>query len=149
MKFKFVYGALAIIFAATIVIYKLGYLTIERNTNAYKMVVVYTKPACPYCVKAKEILKNERIPFREVNVNYYDKMQESLQKRTKSNTVPQIFIDDVFTGGCEELIELYDSGRLKEMATRDNHPIYQEEGAETETLEEDKGEEELEFMQQN
>ncbi len=75
-------------------------------------VVVYSKDGCPYCVRAKELLTSKNIKYQVIDVTGKQEEREALHERTGSKTVPQIFIDDVFIGGCTELIKLNDDGEL-------------------------------------
>jgi len=77
-------------------------------------VVVYTTPYCPYCLRAKLLLKNKSVAFEEVDVSDDDKREE-LVERTSWRTVPQIFIGEEFVGGYDELQSLEDEGKLDEM----------------------------------
>lgn len=78
--------------------------------------VMYTKPTCPYCVKAAAILNSQNIPFEEIDISKDpQKVQEMLTRANGRKTVPQIFINDTHVGGCDDLEELYQSGKLKEL----------------------------------
>lgn len=67
-------------------------------------VEVYSKDGCPYCTKAKELLKKRGLAFTEHKVGG-DVTKEMIQERVGSpiRTVPQIFIDDKHIGGYTEL----------------------------------------------
>ena len=77
-------------------------------------VKVYTTPYCPYCTRAKMLLKSKDVAFEEIDVSDDDKRSE-LVERTNWRTVPQIFIGDEFVGGYDELQALDDEGRLDAM----------------------------------
>ena len=76
-------------------------------------VKVYTTSFCPYCIRAKMLLKSLKQDFEEVKVvgDEFAKLSE----KTGSMTVPQIFIGDKFIGGCDELYALRDSGELSNL----------------------------------
>ncbi len=76
-------------------------------------VKIYTKKICPFCIKAKMILKGMGAEFEEIEVD--DKKIQELAQKTNMMTVPQIFINDELVGGCSELVDLKESGKLKEM----------------------------------
>ncbi len=79
-------------------------------------VVLYTTSSCPYCVRAKALLKQRAIPFEEVQVSWDDEQAwAEMEKRSKMKTVPQIFIDDKCVGGFTELAALDQSGELKKL----------------------------------
>jgi len=69
-------------------------------------VIVYSKTVCPYCVQAKQYLKNKGIPFVEKNLDNDDERKafyESVGDGVR--TVPQIFVDSVRIGGFQDLIK--------------------------------------------
>ncbi len=78
-------------------------------------VVIYTKDACPYCVAAKNLLKQKSVAFEEINLQ--EKPQEllELKQRTGLRTVPQIFIAEKLIGGFTDLQKLDREGKLDAM----------------------------------
>lgn len=77
---------------------------------------IYTSQTCPYCVKAKKLLKTLGLEYMEFDVSgSFDKMVENLEKRfgIKVMTIPQIIINDKHIGGFDDLNTLYCSGELK------------------------------------
>lgn len=78
-----------------------------------KKVTVYTAPSCPYCVRAKELLKRKGVPFEEVHVGWDDEQAwKDLEKRTGMKTMPQIFIGEKCVGGFTDLAALEQAGSL-------------------------------------
>ena len=75
-------------------------------------VTVYVSDWCPYCVRAKGLLTNKNVVFREINVEDDPKLREEMIARSNRRTVPQIFIGDRHVGGCDDLFELDRSGEL-------------------------------------
>ena len=76
-------------------------------------ITIYTTPICPYCVRAKSLLKKKGAAFEEVDVFMdADKRHEMEDKSGGRQTVPQIFIGDTHVGGCDELYALDRAGRL-------------------------------------
>ncbi len=75
-------------------------------------VTVYTTTICPYCVKAKSLLKRKSIDFEEINLARQPDLRMELSARTGMRTVPMIFIDDDCIGGCDELYALEAAGEL-------------------------------------
>jgi glutaredoxin len=65
--------------------------------------MVYTIDRCPYCDAAKELLTNKLISFEEINISNDDEQKIALITKTGHRTMPQIFIDDNFIGGYNEL----------------------------------------------
>jgi glutaredoxin 3 len=67
-------------------------------------VTVYTMDYCPYCERAKALLKQRNIPFEEVRVaEDDDKQWEALHQRSGMRTMPQIFAGERLIGGFSEL----------------------------------------------
>ena len=78
-----------------------------------KPVTIYTTPICPYCARAKSLLKKKGVSFEEVDVMMNVKAREHmLEKSGGARTVPQIFIGDTYVGGCDELYALEKEGKL-------------------------------------
>jgi glutaredoxin 3 len=76
-------------------------------------ITIYTTPICPYCVRAKQLLRHKGVEFEEVNVAFNsDKRAEMIQRANGRRTVPQIFIDNIHVGGCDDLYELEHEGKL-------------------------------------
>jgi glutaredoxin 3 len=79
-----------------------------------RKVTIYTTNYCGFCRRAKAILKQQSVPFDEINVEDDDEKREWLQRVTGQHTVPQIFFDDEAIGGCMDLEELIRKGTLDE-----------------------------------
>ena len=73
---------------------------------------VYTTSSCPFCVRAKRLLKERGLAYEEMDVAQDDELREAVIRRSGRRTVPQIFIDGKSIGGYEELAELDASGEL-------------------------------------
>jgi len=78
-------------------------------------VTVYVISGCPYCQKARKLLKQLRIPAKVINVGKNPQFAQRLNEMTGQKTVPKIFVRDQFVGGLTELIALAKSGKLYEM----------------------------------
>ncbi len=67
-------------------------------------VEIYTTPFCPYCWRAKRLLKRKGVAFSEIDLwREPGRRTEMLTRAEGRHTVPQIFIDGVAIGGCDEL----------------------------------------------
>ncbi len=76
-------------------------------------VTVYSGPDCPYCTKAKALLQKKNVDYEEFNVKEHEHLLfEMLQRTGGAKTIPQIFIDDVHVGGCDDLYALNAAGKL-------------------------------------
>lgn len=72
---------------------------------------VYTRPFCPWCLRAKLILRMRKVPFVEHDASSAE-ARAMLLERTGRRTVPQIFIGGRPIGGSDELAALARSGEL-------------------------------------
>ena len=76
-------------------------------------VEIYSSPFCGYCYRAKGLLDGKQVPFTEFNVIMNsDLKQEMMARAGGRHTVPQIFINDMHIGGCDELYALERAGEL-------------------------------------
>jgi glutaredoxin 3 len=74
---------------------------------------IYTTPICPYCVAAKNLLKEKGVAFSEIDVSRDAALRESMMERAGGRrTVPQIFIGETHVGGCDDLYALDKAGGL-------------------------------------
>ena len=79
--------------------------------KSYK-IIIYTSDNCSFCHSAKEIFKEKKLKFEEINISKDDKLKnEMIKKSNGMMTVPQIFINSKHIGGYEELINLEASKR--------------------------------------
>lgn len=65
--------------------------------------VVWSKPSCVYCEKAKSLLKSKGIEYEEKNIAEGHKIQDLLEMVPNARTMPQIWIDEDYVGGYYEL----------------------------------------------
>ena len=76
-------------------------------------ITMYTTAVCPYCLRAKALLKARGVTtIDEVRVDSDPGARAVMVSRTGRRTVPQIFIGDTHIGGCDDLIELDQRGAL-------------------------------------
>jgi len=80
-------------------------------------VLTYTVDYCPYCKKAKALLKEKGVDFEDIDItDNEDEMRIKLGEMTGGRTtVPQIFINKVHIGGYTDLKALDDAGKLDEL----------------------------------
>ena len=79
-------------------------------------VEVYTTTFCPYCVRAKSLLKSKGVQFTEIDVTDDDaRRQKMIEMSGGRRTVPEIFIDGKIVGGFDELKALDEAGKLDPM----------------------------------
>lgn len=85
----------------------------ESNERDQPHVVIYSTLLCPYCHRAKALLKKKGIAFTEIDVGMdAQKRSEMTSKSNGRHTVPQIFFGDTHVGGCDDLHALEDKGEL-------------------------------------
>lgn len=76
-------------------------------------VTIYSSMFCPFCHRAKKLLKQKSVEFDEIDVMMNSgRKQEMMDRANGSHTVPQIFIGDTHVGGCDELYALESKGEL-------------------------------------
>jgi glutaredoxin 3 len=76
-------------------------------------VTIYTKPYCPYCIRAVDLLEKKGVAFTEIEAAFDpDKRQEMVKRAGGRATFPQIFIGERHIGGCDEMMALERSGQL-------------------------------------
>ncbi|MFX1679569.1 glutaredoxin 3 [Mitsuaria sp. CC2] len=77
-------------------------------------VKMYTTLVCPYCVRAKHLLKQRGVDqIEEVRVDLDPSQRDTMIQQTGRRTVPQIFIGETHVGGCDDLIALDQRGGLQ------------------------------------
>jgi len=76
-------------------------------------VEVYSSMWCPFCYRAKRLLKKKGVKFEEIDVDSDPAVRAAMRERSAGrHTVPQIFINDSGIGGCDELYALDAQGKL-------------------------------------
>ncbi len=78
-------------------------------------VIIYTTSYCPYCIRAKHLLTQKGVEYREIDVTADDASRERMSAASGRRTLPQIFIDGKPIGGYDELASLERTGRLDEL----------------------------------
>ena len=74
---------------------------------------MYTTAVCPYCIRAKQVLKAKGVAqIEEIRVDTDPAERSKMMELTGRRTVPQIFIGDTHVGGCDDLIALDSRGGL-------------------------------------
>lgn len=74
---------------------------------------MYTTQVCPFCVRAKALLKQRGVErIEEIRVDLHPAEREKMVSETGRRTVPQIFIGDTHVGGCDDLVALDQRGGL-------------------------------------
>ena len=80
------------------------------------MITIYSTPVCPYCVRAKDLLKRKGASYTEIDVSTDESIRNAMiEKAGGKRTVPQIFIGETHVGGCDDLYALDAKGQLDAM----------------------------------
>ena len=76
-------------------------------------VKMYTTLVCPFCIRAKMLLKQRGVEqIEEIRVDLNPAERQTMMDVTGRRTVPQIFIGDTHVGGCDDLVALDQRGGL-------------------------------------
>lgn len=76
-------------------------------------IVIYTKPTCPYCMRAKALLTQKGVSFEEIDIAAHPHRRDEMIARANGGyTVPQIFIGERHIGGCDDMMALEHAGEL-------------------------------------
>ncbi len=76
-------------------------------------VTMYTTAVCPYCVRAKQILKTKGVDLiEEIRVDVDPDARVKMMELTGRRSVPQIFVGQTHVGGCDDLMALDSQGGL-------------------------------------
>ncbi|TCI00915.1 Grx4 family monothiol glutaredoxin [Roseococcus sp. SYP-B2431] len=92
---------------------------IEAEINA-NPVVLYMKgtpvfPQCGFSARVVQILSHVGVPFKGVNVLEDPEIREGIKAYTNWPTIPQLYVNGEFLGGCDIVMEMFQSGELQTM----------------------------------
>jgi glutaredoxin 3 len=84
------------------------------KSPAMNHVKMYTTQVCPYCLRAKSLLKQRGVEqIEEIRIDLDPQQRDAMMSLTGRRTVPQIFIGETHVGGCDDLIALDQRGGLQ------------------------------------
>ena len=93
--------------------------------SVFKM---YVKTGCPWCEKAREIiLKNLNRSLHLIDVTHQQDIRDMVIAETGCKTVPVIYLGDEFIGGCDDLINLIETGNIEMKILVEENRILKEE----------------------
>ena len=76
-------------------------------------VTIYTRAFCPFCSRAVRLLNDKNVSYEEVDAGMDpDKRSEMIQRANGASTYPQIFVNDMHIGGCDDMMALERAGKL-------------------------------------
>lgn len=81
-------------------------------------VLLYTTSWCPFCRRAKTLLKEKGVQWKELDIEADPVHRQAMTEASGRNTVPQIFINGTHVGGSDELFELDVRGELDKLLGR-------------------------------
>jgi glutaredoxin 3 len=79
---------------------------------ATPQVLMYVKSWCPYCDRARALLKAKGLSFQEIDIESQPEQRDEMIRRSGRRTVPQIFIGSRHIGGSDDIHELDAAGGL-------------------------------------
>ena len=83
-----------------------------KESNTSNEVVMYSTRFCPFCIRAKSLLKKKGTPFTDIAVDSSPNLRRDMVAKSGKTSVPQIWIGEFHVGGCDELHALERSGKL-------------------------------------
>lgn len=84
-------------------------------------VEIYTWRTCPYCIRAKQLLKSKGVEFTEYSIDGDETARSQMAQRANGRrSVPQIFINDQHVGGCDDIHDLDWQGKLDPLLAANN-----------------------------
>jgi glutaredoxin 3 len=84
----------------------------DATKAAAAAVLMYAKSWCPYCERARDLLKRKGVALQEIDIETQPGQREAMIRRCGQYTVPQIFIGDRHVGGSDDLYALDAAGGL-------------------------------------
>ena len=102
-----------------------------KDNNSKDPVVLYMKgnptfPQCGFSSTVVQILKHIGVNFQSYDVLQDESLREGIKSFSNWPTIPQLYVNNEFVGGCDIIREMFESGELKEYFTKNNIPLSQE-----------------------
>ena len=102
-----------------------------KDNNSKDPVVLYMKgnptfPQCGFSSTVVQILKHLGVNFQSYDVLQDENLREGIKSFSNWPTIPQLYVNNEFVGGCDIIREMFESGELKEYFTKNNIPLTQE-----------------------
>jgi len=102
-----------------------------KDNNSKDPVVLYMKgnptfPQCGFSSTVVQILKHIGVNFESYDVLQDENLREGIKSFSNWPTIPQLYVNNEFVGGCDIIREMFESGELKEYFTKNNIPLSQE-----------------------
>ena len=102
-----------------------------KDNNSKDPVVLYMKgnptfPQCGFSSTVVQILKHIGVNFQSYDVLQDENLREGIKSFSNWPTIPQLYVNNEFVGGCDIIREMFESGELKEYFTKNNIPLDKE-----------------------
>ena len=102
-----------------------------KDNNSKDPVVLYMKgnptfPQCGFSSTVVQILKHIGVDFQFYDVLQDENLREGIKSYSNWPTIPQLYVNSEFVGGCDIIREMFESGELKEYLTKKNVSLAQE-----------------------
>ena len=102
-----------------------------KDNNSKDPVVLYMKgnptfPQCGFSSTVVQILKHIGVNFQSYDVLQDENLREGIKSFSNWPTIPQLYVNNEFVGGCDIIREMFESGELKEYFTKNNISLSQE-----------------------
>ena len=99
-----------------------------KDNNSKDPVVLYMKgnptfPQCGFSSTVVQILKHVGVSFQSYDVLQDENLREGIKSFSNWPTIPQLYVNNEFVGGCDIIREMFESGELKEYFTKNNIPL--------------------------
>lgn len=96
-----------------------------QNEISNNRVVVFMKgtseqPMCGFSARVIQILTHLNVPFKDINILIDEALRQGIKDFSNWPTIPQIYIDGEFIGGCDIFTEMFTDGELKELLITKN-----------------------------
>jgi len=83
--------------------------------NTKSEVIMYSTRFCPYCMRARRLLKNKGVEYKEIAVGGNNELWAEMEQLSGRSTVPQIFINNESIGGYDDMAKLDQIGELDQL----------------------------------
>ena len=99
-----------------------------KDNNSKDPVVLYMKgnptfPQCGFSSTVVQILKHIGVDFQSYDVLQDESLREGIKSFSNWPTIPQLYVNNEFVGGCDIIREMFESGELKEYFSKNNIPL--------------------------
>ena len=94
----------------------------EIDTNKIVIFIKGTaaQPMCGFSARVVQIFTHLNAEFKDINVMSDESLRQAIKEFSDWPTIPQIYIDGEFIGGCDIITEMFGDGELKELLTTKN-----------------------------